>query len=103
MASTNPFTPDTANTKTLAATSTSASVTLATPDVSSNVLRIVNLGPNTAFLRWGVGAQTALTTDMPMLSGTVEVFSKSTTADTVAAICAGGNSATIYITAGEGQ
>lgn len=103
MASINPFTPDSANTKTIAATSTSSSVTLATPDVNSNVMRIVNLGPNTVFLRWGTGAQTALTTDMAMLSGTVEVFSKAPGMDTVAAICAGGNSATVYVTCGEGE
>jgi hypothetical protein len=106
----NPFSPDFANTKSISATSTSASATLATTDTNTgtlgqgfNVIRVVNAGPNTVFLRWGVGTQTALTTDMPMLAGTVEVFTKSPNDTTVAAICAATQTATVYITCGEGQ
>lgn len=107
------FGPNFSKTKTISATGTSASATLDATDVSAtqtntqvvgghSVMRIVNKGPNTAFLRWGVGAQTALTTDMPMLAGTVELFSKAFDVNTVAAICASGETATVYVTCGEG-
>lgn len=111
------FGPNFSKTKTLSATATTSSVTLDATDVSStptpafsgpsgghSVMRIVNAGPNTVFLRWGVGAATgsAVTTDMPMLSGTVEVFSKAADVDTVAGICGGSGTATVYITCGEG-
>lgn len=105
-----PFAPDFAKTKSISATSTTASATLDALDVNSStniggfsVMRVVNVGPNTAFIRWGVGAQTALTTDMPVLAGTVETFTKGNSTDTVAAICASGQTATIYVTCGEGQ
>jgi len=111
-----PFGPNFSKTKTLSASQTTGSVTLDTTDVSStptpansgpsgghSVLRIVNAGPNTAFVGWGVGAQTALTSWMPVLAGTIEVFSKAAAVDTVAAICASGQTATLYITCGEGQ
>lgn len=62
---------------------------------------LYNAGPNLAFVRWGVGAQTAVITDMPMPVGTVQIFSKGVS-DTLAAVCASG-SATIYVTSGEGQ
>lgn len=106
----NPFSPDFANTKSLAVTSTSNSVTLSTTDTNTgtlgqgyNVIRIVNAGPNTAFIRWGTGTVTALATDMPMLSGTVEVFTKSPNDTVIAAISAATQTATLYITCGEGQ
>lgn len=106
----NAFSPDFANTKSISVTSTSASVTLATVDTNTgtlgqgyNAIRIVNAGPNTAFVRWGTGTQTALATDMPILAGTVEVFSKSPDATTIAAIAAATQTATLYITCGEGQ
>lgn len=107
-----PFSPDFANTKSISATSTSSSVLLATVDTNSgtlgqgyNVIRIVNNGPNAAFIRWGTasGVGAAVTTDMPMLAGTVEVFTKSPDATTIAAICAATQTASLFITAGEGQ
>jgi hypothetical protein len=109
-----PFTANFSKTKSISATSTTASVTLdatdvqgttsysTTPTGGNGVMRVVNIGPNTAFIRWGVGAQTALTSDMPILAGTVELLNKATTADTIAAICASAQTATIYITCGEG-
>ncbi len=109
-----PFDPNYSKTKDISATTASASVTLDATDVSStptqpgagpsgghSIMRIVNAGPNNARLRWGVGAQTALITDMLMLAGTVEVFTKAGTVDTVAAICPTGT-ATISITCGQG-
>jgi PKD repeat protein len=62
----------------------------------------LNAGPSTVFVRWGTGAQTALTTDMPILAGSVEVFTTSPLVDTIAAITAS-STATLYITCGEGQ
>lgn len=111
-----PFGPNFSKTKSISVSSTTNSATLDATDVSStptpansgpsgghSVMRIVNAGPNTAFVRFGVGAQTALATDMPVLAGVTEVFSKSADVDTVAAICAATQTATIYITCGEGQ
>jgi hypothetical protein len=106
-----PFSPDFANTKSISATSTSANVAIAAVDFNTgtlgqgyNVMRIVNAGPNTVFLRWGTASTTtALATDMPMLAGTVEVFTNSPDTSYVAAICASAQTATVYITCGEGQ
>jgi hypothetical protein len=111
-----PFSPNFSKTKTISASSTSSSVTLDATDVSSTptnpsagvwgghtIMRIVNVGPNTAFIRFGVGAQTAVTTDMPIPSGAIEVFTKAGDADTVAAICAAAQTATVYVTCGQGQ
>lgn len=103
------FSPDFANTKNLSCTTSSASVTLATVDTNTgtlgqgfNAIRIVNNGPNPVRLRWGVGAQTALITDMQMLPGVTEVFSKSPDATVVAGICETGT-AVLTLTCGEGQ
>lgn len=109
------FGPNSSKTKIISGTATSSSVTLDATDVQStpspansgpsgghSVMRLVNAGPNTAFVRWGIGAQTALATDMPLLAGVTEVFSKSGADDTVAAICAATQTATVYVTCGEG-
>ena len=115
MANVNPFGPNFSKTKMITATSTSSSVTLDATDVQNSagtgnaghsVMRIVvqgTAGTGKVFLRWGTGAQTALTTDMPMLSGYTEVFTKANTTDTVAAITSGSDTANVYITCGEGQ
>lgn len=117
MSSLQPFGPNLTKTKSISVSNSSATATLDATDVSStptpansgpsgghSVMRIVNAGPSTVFLRWGlaasVGAASA-STDMPMLSGTVEVFSKSADVDTVAAITSTSTS-TVYITCGEG-
>lgn len=98
-----PFTPNFSKTKTISATSSSSSITLDSTDlVGNNVMRIANAGTATAFVRWGTGAQTALTSDMPVLSGTIEVFTKDPTTTVVAAITAS-STATVYVTCGEGQ
>lgn len=104
-----PFSPDFANTKNLSTTTSSASVTLATVDTNTgtlgqgyNCIRIVNNGPNAARVRWGVGTQTALITDMQIPAGNTEIFSKSPDATTIAAICETGT-AVLTVTCGEGQ
>lgn len=110
-----PFSPSQGNTKNLGATSAASSVTLAPVDTNSggsgqgsNVFRIVNGGPNSVFLRFGTAAQitatpASVTADMPMLAGTVEVFSRSPDVTTISAVCLATQVASIFITCGEGQ
>jgi hypothetical protein len=93
-----PFSP--AETKSLSGTSTSSSATFAT---AHQTMRVCNFGPNKAFLRYGSGAQIALTTDMPVPVGNTEIFTLPPVATTVAVICASGETAAVYVTAGEGQ
>lgn len=108
----NPFKPTLGTTKTLSASSSSSSVTFSAVDVSSatanagavgghGVIRVYNAGTQLAFARWGTGAQTATTADMPLVPGVVEVFGKAWADDTFAAITSS-STATIYITCGEG-
>lgn len=49
-------------------------------------------------VRWGIGSQTAVTTDMTMLDGATEVFGKQD-ADTLAVIGTG----TLYVVCGVGE
>lgn len=112
MANLNPFRPSQGITKTLSASSSSSSVTFDAKDVSSGttnagtigghcIIRVYNSGTAVAFARWGTGAQTATTSDMPLIPGVVEVFSKAFADDTFAAITSS-STATIYVTCGEG-
>jgi len=95
-----PFIPSGA-TKSLSASGTSASVALTGPGRSASV-RIVNAGPNTAFIRFTATTPTAVTTDMPILPGTVEIFDMPESAAYLGAICASGKTATLYATTGQG-
>lgn len=90
-------------TKSVSATSTSSSSAFTGVCITQEQVRIHNVGPNTAFFRCGVGAQTAVTTDTPVGSGVVEIFTKGSLADTCAAITSGANTATMYFTAGTGD
>jgi hypothetical protein len=92
----------------LAATTTSASTTFVagTPAGTNTILNatdvmLYNSGTTLAFCRWGVGAQTAVATDVPIPPGTVQVFFKGVS-DTVACIM-GSGSATIYVMPGNGR
>lgn len=110
MANLNPFTPSVGTTKTLSASSSSSSVTFDAKDVTSattlagghQVMRVYNAGTQIAFCRWGTGAQTATTSDMPVVPGVVEVFTKAPSDNTFAGITSS-STATVYITCGEGQ
>lgn len=98
----DPFRPvafdTTGATKTLSGSTNSSFVTL----LSQRQIRFYNAGSVPVFVRWGVGAQTAVAaTDMPIAPGAIEVFSKGD-ADTLAGITASGT-ATVYITAGDGE
>lgn len=94
-----PFTPQYASTVTLSATSANTQGTFTLP---ASVVRVYNAGTNKVFIRFGSGAQTATTTDMPVAPSTVEVFSKNPTDLGIAAICAATETATVYFTPGEG-
>lgn len=85
-------------TTTISATVASAGGTF---DASTGRIRVINAGPNTAFLRCGIGAQTAVATDVPILAGAIEVFSVPSNLTHAAAISPGGT-ATVYITSGTG-
>lgn len=95
-----PFSPANGATKKLTVTSNSSSDTFA--GVHQTV-KVYNFGPNKAFIRYGNGAQTALTTDMPIAPGNTEIFTLPPQVTTVAAICDTGETATVYATPGEGQ
>lgn len=95
----SPFTPAQNATVTLSATQANTQGTLT---VQSGQVRVYNAGTNKAFIRWGSGAQTATTADMPVAPNTVECFSKGPTDLGIAAICATGETATLYFTPGEG-
>jgi hypothetical protein len=95
----NIFQPMPSKSTTIAATGTTASATVPAEAPS---LRIFNLGPSTIFIRWGVGTQTSVTTDMAIPAGVVEMFHKGR-ADTVAAICGAGGTSTVYLTPGAGE
>lgn len=90
-------------TKTISATSTSSSASWTGACITTEQFRVVNVGPNTAFFRCGVGAQTALTTDVAIPSGIIEIYTKGSLTDTCAAITSGANTATLYFTAGTGD
>lgn len=85
------------------ATATAASTTFSYPvAISSPNIRVYNAGPNTVFVRWGVGTQIAnATADVPISPGMVEGFFKGQ-ADTFSAICAASQTATVYFTPGIG-
>lgn len=93
------FAPTSAATAAIAATTTSAAVNL---DAYSNAVRVVNAGPNFAFLKFQTQAAPvdATLTDMPLAPGATETFTIGS-ADRVAAICATGTAA-LYFTNGEG-
>jgi hypothetical protein len=95
----NLFQPDAGSTVTLAATTTSASVSI---PLTAPSMYVYNAGTSTVYVRWGKGAQTAsATTDMPIPSNAIQTFGKQG-ADTFAAVCATGT-ATVSISPGEGS
>ena len=90
------FAPSGATVK-ISATTASSSVSL---DQYSACVRVMNAGPNIAFLKFSFGASTATLTDMPIAVGATEVFTDATS-NTVSAICETGT-ASVYFTNGEG-
>jgi hypothetical protein len=96
----NNFTPLPGGGQSIAATTTSASITLSGEALNQADLWIFNAGADYVFCRWGVGAQTAATTGLPIPAGGVFITSKGT-ADTVACR-ANTTTATVYIVPGVG-
>lgn len=80
---------------------TASSGNVAAKNGSTSSLRIVNSGANTVFIEISTAAQTAsLTTSMPMLPNSVEVFNAPWEA--VVSAIAGATGNTLYITPGDG-
>jgi hypothetical protein len=82
----------------IAVTTTSAEVTVL--NERHEQVRLYNAGAVTVFVRWGGTAQTAVTTDLALAPGAVEIFHKGS-GTRMAAITASG-SATLYVTTGIG-
>jgi hypothetical protein len=96
----NNFTPLTGAGQSIAATTTSASITFAGESLNQADLWIFNAGTDYVFCRWGVGAQTATTAGTPFPSGSVNIVSRNG-ADTLACR-ANTTTATVYIMPGNG-
>jgi hypothetical protein len=92
------FAPSGADTVQLSATAASSRVAV---DSLSSVVRVLNAGPNTAYLQFGDGSVSSTTAKMPIPVGSTELFTKGS-ATNVAAICDTGNTAVLYFTPGEG-
>lgn len=89
-------------TKTISASGTSASATFANNDKAGDCLRIFNANTETAFIKYGIGAQTATTAGLPVAPGAVEIIQVGEAMDTIAVITAGAGGAAVYATKGSG-
>lgn len=92
------FAPNGANTAQLSASATSSSVAL---DQFSAAVRVLNAGPDLAYLQFGDSTVTSSNSRMPIPVGTTELFTKGAQTH-VAAICDATKTATLYFTSGEG-
>src|SRR4051794_12222068 len=97
----SPFYPTPVSTLSLAATTTSSSVTFTGNSLNDTELYVYNAGTDLVFCRWGEGAQTATTTGLPIPSGTVQIFNRN--GATVFACRSSTTTATVYVTTGNGQ
>lgn len=96
MPSPGPYSPSTK--ATLSVTSSSSGATVGT---QGTTLRISNAGANPIFVRWGVGAQTAVVTDFAVLAGESANVCVQDEVTHVAAIAGTGTNAA-YISRGYG-
>lgn len=94
---TKTFMPNGSASTSAATSTTSASAAL---DAYSNNVRVYNAGATAAFIRFAVGATTAVVTDMPIAPGATEVFTKGNA--TVASAILASGTGTVYFTCGEG-
>jgi hypothetical protein len=86
----------------LVVTAVAAQLTIPDSPLGVRALRIANVGTTPIFIEFGDTTTTAsVTTSMPILANTVEVFTLDYTDTIVSAIAAGAGS-TMYITYGEG-
>lgn len=96
------FLPDYGTGQTIAATTTTASVTLTGNSLNDSIIRISNAGAAAVFCRAGNGAQTATAADVALLAGTSMIISRptlSTPINTVACLASTGT-ATVYVITG---
>lgn len=97
-----PFSPQTAGTITISVTQSAASTAFPTSGASSYM--VSNVGPNTAFHTVTVAAATAsVSTSTPIPAGAIMIFSMPEGSAFFNNICNGSQTATVYVTAGEGQ
>ena len=85
------------STKTISATATSSSTALFATG-QANALLVQNAGANTVFVRIGVGTQTALTTDLPILNGNSRILKIEPAGLELGCICAATETATVHAT-----
>lgn len=86
------------NTAQLAASATSSRVAL---DQFSSAVRVLNAGPDLAYIHFGGATVTADNARMPIPVGSTELFTKANLTH-VAAVCDATKTATLYFTSGEG-
>jgi hypothetical protein len=106
-----PFLPIGSLTVTVSCTQTNTSQAVTFPNSSNpeqpNTLRVVNTGPNTVWILAGVGATVASASasvgDLPVPAGNTEVFWVPKGADHIGLICATGQTATVFLTPGQGS
>ena len=86
---------------TLAATTTSAGAALPTPTgtLNASALFITNAGAEAAFVRIGVGAQTALTSDLPIRAGSSMLIPRGRATHVAAIVATTG--ATVFVSLGD--
>jgi hypothetical protein len=87
----------------IAVTASNQVLTLGSPvPQGTQALRVANIGTQTVFIELGTSAAVAaVTTSMPLLANTTEVFTIKNDITSIAVI-AGNTGSTIYVTAGEG-
>ena len=85
----------------MAVAASGSSADEALPGTAGNQCRVYNGSAAMAFVRFGVGAQTAVLTDSFVAPGNTEVFSIPPTVDTVAAILSTGTG-NVYFQRGMG-
>lgn len=96
------FTPDWGVGGNISATTTSSSITLSGGNLALDTdIVIANTGAVAVSCRWGVGAQTALTTDVTITAGQVRSFGRN--AATVVACITASGTATVNVSAGVGR
>jgi hypothetical protein len=95
------FAPDFGVGGNISATTTSSSITLSGGNLALDTdIAIANLGTVAVNCRWGVGAQTALTTDVAIPAGQTLSFGRG--AATVVACITASGTATVNVSAGVG-
>jgi hypothetical protein len=94
----NPFQPKPGATASLSATATSATATL--PD--GEHMRLHNQGSFSVFVRLGATGTTAVTSDMELVPGMIEVVAVAPSQTHIAGVCASGESTTLHVQGGEG-